>query len=114
MARSATAHDNGDRGGREASPAALTGSTIGRRLGQARGYRPKDRLAAGIGAEVRRRRRRRGLSQAALAAAVGRDRSTVSRWEAGERLPTLAALVALARVLRCAPGALLPGGAREE
>ena len=114
MATKATAHGAGDRGARDASPAALTGSTIGRRLGQDRGYRPEDRLATGIGAEVRRQRRRRGLSQAALAAAVGRDRSTVSRWEAGERLPTLAALVALARALRCDPAALLPGGAGEE
>ena len=114
MATKTTAHDHGDRGKRGATAAALTGSTIGRRLGQARGYRPKDRLAAGIGAEVRRRRRRCGLSQAALAVAVGRDRSTVSRWEAGERLPTLTALVALARALRCDPGTLLPGGLGEE
>ena len=69
--------------------------------------RAKTPLAVRLGANVRRRRERRGLSQAGLAAALGRDRSTVSRWEAGERLPTVPALLALARALGCEPGALL-------
>lgn len=80
--------------------------------GIARGWdgpRGRRRLAAGVGANLRRRRRRQGLSQADLAAAIGRDRSTVSRWESGERLPTLASLTALGRALRCEPGALLAG-----
>ena len=69
--------------------------------------RAKDPLAVRLGADVRRRRERRGLSQAALGAAVGWDRTTVCRWEAGERLPTVPALLALARALGCEPGALL-------
>lgn len=79
--------------------------------GIARGWQGpsgRSRLAIGVGANLRRRRRRQGLSQAALAAAVGRDRSTISRWESGERLPNLASLVALGRALRCDPAALLP------
>lgn len=67
------------------------------------------RLAVEVGANIRRRRTRRGLNQAQLGAAIGRDHSTVSRWESGERLPTLPALIALGRVLGCAPAALLPG-----
>ena len=76
--------------------------------------RAKDPLAVRLGADVRRRRERHGLSQAALAAAVGRDRTTVCRWEAGERLPTVPALLALARALGCEPGTLLgrPAGGR--
>ena len=84
---------------------------IGWRPGRTGDRRREDRLARGIGAEVRRRRRERGLNQRQLAATVGRDRSTISRWEAGERLPPLPALVALAAALGCAPAALLPDAA---
>lgn len=79
--------------------------------GIARGWqgpRGRNRLALGVGANLRRRRRRQGLTQTALATAVGRDRSTISRWESGERMPNLASLVALGRALRCDPAALLP------
>lgn len=70
--------------------------------------RRADGLPLAVGAAIRRRRRERGLSQAALGAAIGRDHSTISRWESGERLPTLPALLALGLVLDCAPTALLP------
>jgi len=73
-----------------------------------RGPRDRNRLALGVGVNLRCRRRRQGLTQTALATAVGRDRSTISRWESGERLPNLTSLVALGRVLRCDPAALLP------
>ena len=71
--------------------------------------RGRERLAIGVGANLRRLRRRRGLNQASLAATLGRDRSTVSRWESGDRLPSLASLVALGRVLGCEPAALMAG-----
>ena len=67
----------------------------------------REALAARIGANVRRWRRRRGLSQAQLGRALGCDRSTISRYEAGERLPHLPALLALAAALGCRPGELL-------
>ena len=47
-----------------------------------------------------------------LAAAVAHlavDRTAVSRWEAGERLPSLAHLAALGRALGCGARDLLPG-----
>ncbi len=65
-------------------------------------------LARAIGAEIERRREERGWSQAELAATVGCDRSTVSRWEAGRRLPSVPHLVTLGRALRCVARALLP------
>ena len=61
-----------------------------------------------LGANIKRWRQRRGLSQAALAAAVGCDRSVVCRWEAGLRTPTLGHLLALGRALGCGAAALLP------
>lgn len=56
-------------------------------------------LARVVGARLRRARRQRGWSQAALARAVARSRTTVSRWEAGHRLPPLEALAVAARAL---------------
>ena len=69
----------------------------------------REALAARVGANVRRLRRRRGLSQRQLGKAIGRDRSTISRYEAGERLPHLPALLALAGALRCSQAELLKG-----
>lgn len=68
-----------------------------------------DALARLVGRNLCRHRRRRGLSQATLAAAIGRGRSAVCRWESGDRLPTLPALVAAAAALGCPPGDLLAG-----
>ncbi len=65
-------------------------------------------LARAVGAEVARRREACGLTQTELALAVGCDRSAVSRWEGGRRLPTLPHLAALARALGCCARALLP------
>ncbi len=65
-------------------------------------------LAQAIGTEVARRREARGWSQTELAAVVGCDRSAVSRWESGRRLPSLPHLVALGRALGCGAPALLP------
>ncbi len=98
---------------RRVKGAVLTGTGIDRRL---REVTPLPRtmgeaeevLAQAIGAEVARRRDERGWSQIELAGMVGCDRSAVSRWEAGRRLPSLPHLVALGQALGCGARALLP------
>ena len=91
----------------------LTARAIDRRLAEKPGPRPmtaeEEALARAVGAEVVRRREGLGLNQTELAARVGCDRSAVSRWEAGERLPSLAHLAALGRALGCGARDLLPG-----
>jgi len=87
----------------ESAPAALSESP----LAEAGRGAADAALARVVGRNVRWRRQRLGLSQAALGSAVGRGRSTVCRWEMGERVPGLPALVALAAALGCAPGDLL-------
>jgi len=73
-------------------------------------------LMATVGSHILTHRTRLGLSQYALAAAIGCDRSAVCRWESGNRLPSLTHLVSLCRVLGCSPATLLgmpdPGGGR--
>lgn len=86
----------------------LTQAGITARLRRVRGFRSEDHLARQIGSEIRRRRLQRNLSQGALASIVGRDRSTICRWEAGERLPTLPALLAVGQALECDASALIP------
>lgn len=56
-------------------------------------------------------RKKRGMSQAKLAEAVGVEQPTIQRWESGKRLPDLDSLHRLATVLGVTPGALLEGGA---
>ncbi len=65
-------------------------------------------LAQAIGAEIARQREERGWSQIELAVLVGCDRSAVSRWETGRRLPSLPHLIALGQALGCGARALLP------
>ena len=60
-----------------------------------------------LGAEFVRRRRVLGLSQEAVAAAVGCDRSFIGRWERGERTPNLPHFAALVAVLGGDPVLLL-------
>ena len=67
-----------------------------------------DPLAVEIGVAIATRRQERGLSQAELAAALACDRSAVSRWEMGLRLPTVPHLMAIGQVLGCGARALLP------
>jgi transcriptional regulator with XRE-family HTH domain len=57
------------------------------------------RLAAGVGAELRRLRRDRGLTQTRLGDLAGISRWHVSHLELGKRRPSVDALAALARVL---------------
>ena len=50
----------------------------------------------------------RGLSQSALAAAVGVSTRTVKYWEHGQRTPKAASLLALAHYFDVPPESLLP------
>lgn len=54
-------------------------------------------------------RKKRGLTQAALAEKLGVEQPTIQRWEKGKREPELAQLVALAAALGVEPGSLLAG-----
>lgn len=72
----------------------MTRDTRGRTEGEERA-----RLAAGVGAELRRLRRDRGLTQARLGDLAGIGRWHVSHLELGKRRPSVDALAALARVL---------------
>ncbi len=99
--------------GRRLEGVVLTATGIDRRLREMAPLpRTMDRdeatLARAIGAEVARRREEQGWSQTELAAAVRCDRSAVSRWEEGRRLPSLPHLVTLGRVLGCGARTLLP------
>ncbi len=60
-----------------------------------------------LGANVRRLRNERGLTQEALAEAVGVELRTVARIEAGTANVVLSTLVDLADALGVKPGALL-------
>ena len=55
------------------------------------------RLDGDIGALVREARRRAGLTQAELAAAIGTKQSVVSRWERGHDVPRADTLVEILR-----------------
>jgi transcriptional regulator with XRE-family HTH domain len=56
-------------------------------------------------------RKKRGLSQQALADMVGVEQPTIQRWEKGKRLPDLDSLQDLAKALGVTPGSLLDGTA---
>lgn len=64
-------------------------------------------LAQRIGARIRARREARGLSQAKLAELVDVTPNFIGMLERGEKMPTVARLVAMAEVLGTKPGALL-------
>lgn len=59
-------------------------------------------------------RKKRGLSQAALAELVGVEQPTIQRWEKGKREPDLENLKSLATALGVTPGSLLDGTAAAE
>lgn len=60
-----------------------------------------------IGAEIRRRRERKGLSVAEVAESVGVPAPTWYHWEAGRQMP-LERLPAIAEALGCKVKALIP------
>jgi len=62
---------------------------------------------AAIGAVVRARRLKQGLSQEALADLTGIDRSHMGRIERGERNVTILNIVRIANALDCRPSHLL-------
>ena len=64
-------------------------------------------LMVTLGHQIAEHRKRLGLSQYSLAAAIHCDRSAVCRWESGNRMPSLVHLVALCQVLGCSPATLL-------
>jgi DNA-binding XRE family transcriptional regulator len=60
-----------------------------------------ERYVTDFSVSLTRIRRQRGMSQTALARAIGVTRPAVSRMEAGASNPSLAVLVALADALGC-------------
>ena len=60
---------------------------------------PAKRLALELGQRLRRHREDRGITQAAVAEAVGIEPDTVGRLERGLRLPSLSVLAKLAETL---------------
>ncbi|WP_334165289.1 helix-turn-helix domain-containing protein, partial [Phenylobacterium sp.] len=64
---------------------------------------------AWVGGEIRRRRKARGLSQSALAAAIGVTFQQVQKYERGANRVSASTLWRVAQALRCEPGAFFPG-----
>jgi transcriptional regulator with XRE-family HTH domain len=64
-------------------------------------------IDARVGERLRSTRLRAVLTQGELARALGVDRSTVAKWESGERAMTVGALTRTAQVLGISPAALL-------
>jgi DNA-binding transcriptional regulator YiaG len=61
----------------------------------ARSQSNHDTLEALLGFDLQAERRRRGATQQELAAVIGADKGSVSRWECGIRLPAPHHLLAL-------------------
>lgn len=61
----------------------------------------------GIGARIRSRREGLGLTVEGAACNMGVSRQTLGRWESGERVPQLAMLDPVSKVLQCPVGWLL-------
>jgi transcriptional regulator with XRE-family HTH domain len=66
-------------------------------------------IDARIGALIRAERLGAGLKQEDLATALGIDRTTLSRYEAGSRSIPIGTLIQIAYVLRAPLSALVPG-----
>lgn len=64
----------------------------------------------GIGQRIKEARLRRGMTQPNLAEAIGRDNSTISRWEAAEMVMNVDDLVKIAEALGMSACWLLTGG----
>lgn len=68
-------------------------------------------LAVFVGARIRERREKLGLSLAEVAGKLGIGRQNIHRYETGARLPTLEALYPLAAALDCSITDLAPSQA---
>lgn len=83
------------------------------RTAAARGPHPVDR---GVGANIRRLRRERGMSQETLSALVGVTFQQLQKYERGANRVSCSRLLEIAAALHVAPSVLLPeseGGAHE-
>ena len=80
------------------------------RPGRPKRERPLPEL---VGAQIRTARDAEGLTQGELAEGVGRTRAAVSLWEAGERMPSVDDLLAVAAVLDRPVEFFLPSPADE-
>lgn len=63
--------------------------------------------------QIQKIRMRRGMSQAALAEAIGVDSSTVAKWESGGVYPRAQLLPQLAEILSCTIDELFAGDGKE-
>jgi XRE family transcriptional regulator, regulator of sulfur utilization len=78
------------------------------RPGRPKGSRTADPvLAIAFGAAVRSARTRRGIAQEALAHLAGIERSHVGKIERGEHMPTLSAVLKIARALEMSGAELI-------
>jgi len=66
-------------------------------------------IDARVGALIRAERMRAGFKQADLSTALGIDRTTLSRYEAGSRSIPIGVLIQIAAVLRAPLSELVPG-----
>ena len=69
---------------------------------------------AAVSATIRRLRRERGLTQEALAQAVGVSPQAISKWETGQTMPDITLLLPISKVLGIGVNELLGGNRRRE
>ena len=69
---------------------------------------------AAVSAAIRRLRRERGLTQEALAQAVGVSPQAISKWETGQTMPDITLLLPISKVLGIGVNELLGGDRRKE
>ena len=69
---------------------------------------------AAVSATIRRLRRERGLTQEALAQAVGVSPQAISKWETGQTMPDITLLLPISKVLGIGVNELLGGDRRQE
>ena len=69
---------------------------------------------AAVSATIRRLRRERGLTQEALAQAVGVSPQAISKWETGQTMPDITLLLPISKLLGIGVNELLGGDRRKE
>ena len=69
---------------------------------------------AAVSATIRRLRRERGLTQEALAQAIGVSPQAISKWETGQTMPDITLLLPLSKELGIGVNELLGGNRRQE